>query len=181
VDHEQMNEWLEFQESALQELRARDDARERSVLLVMRMIVLPSFQAAEKWEVCCDNSGDSGEKYFAALTRWEREADMEKFRTPVERLKHPRELAPTFTILRFDLNAHRAGYWLERFSALSVTPLPKESSIGLDGTSFELEFGHVLFSGSRFLWWNDGPPAWRELTEGVRELLQELRSLQDTA
>lgn len=177
MDNEQMNEWLEFQGSALQALQGRGSDRQRGVLVVIRMLVLPSFEAAEKWEICCDASKESEEKYFVALTRWEREADMEKFRTPVERLKYPRELAPTFTILRFDLDADRAGYWLERFSTLSVTPFPKESEVGCDGTSFEMEFGDSLFTGSRFLWWENGPPAWREFTGACREMLQELRSL----
>jgi hypothetical protein len=178
MDCEQMNEWLRFQDSALQALRAGDGGRQRGASLVMRMLVLPSFEAAEKWEVCCDASKESQEKYFVALTRWERVTDREKFITPVERLKHPREFAPTFTILRFDLDADRAGHWLERFEALSLTPSPQEGSIGLDGTSFEMEFGDSLFLASRFAWREDGPPAWRELTQACREMLQELRSLE---
>jgi hypothetical protein len=55
----------------------------------------PSFSPSSRWTVYLPRPQAKGKSAFASYTVWRRDLDLEKFRSPVERLRYPKDLAAT--------------------------------------------------------------------------------------
>ena len=99
---------------------------------------------------------------------------MEKFRTPVERLKYPKELSPTFKEHTLELTDADIEDFERRIQGISIPIyLGPSRTVGMDGTSFEFQCDEFFF-GASIHWWEDEPTRWRPLTDKLRRILEEL-------
>jgi hypothetical protein len=112
--------------------------------------------------------------YAARLTVWRRDLDLPKFDSPVERLKYPSQLLPTLESEEFELNQTLAEELLARFHDISISPIPRRFSGGLDATLYELAFGHDRIGGGRLNWCDEPPDEWQALGTAFAEVVAML-------
>src|SRR5947209_15652530 len=62
---------------------------------VFSLWTMPSFSPSYRWTIFSPVPRAKESRPFASYTVWRSDLDREKFRSPVERLRHPKELAPT--------------------------------------------------------------------------------------
>ncbi len=111
---------------------------------------------------------------FAAFTIWRSDLDLEKLRTPVERLKYPKDLAPTFEEHTLELPRTDIEDFERRIQSISIPVyLGQSQVVGLDGTTFEFHYGDLL-CGALIQWWGNHPTEWQPLTNVLRQILDEL-------
>jgi hypothetical protein len=131
---------------------------------VASLLVLPSFEATEVWDVRASRAGT---------------ADLAVY---VSRSATPREPPPA-TVVGYDrLDSSRVDIaaLIARLSSISlplaVRSAPAAALGELDGTGYELAIdGHLC--GARFAWHHHGPTAWRPMIDIAEELLATFRSL----
>jgi hypothetical protein len=100
--------------------------------------------------------------------------DLEKFKTPIERLKHPKDLDPTFQSDVLWLTNTDVEQIENRIRNISIPFFLEWPSVaGLDGTRFEFRYDAFTFGGS-LNWWQNFPAAWRPFTETVMQIAAEL-------
>jgi hypothetical protein len=107
--------------------------------------------------------------------RWRRGLDREKYRTPVERLRHPREIAPLIESRSAGLDANWLSNARNDLQSLRIPAFSVSDQTGLDGTAFGLR-ANLGSSSSHFRWWQEGPPEWRPMALWFRETWTELTS-----
>ncbi len=141
-----------------------------SVLHVVRQSSFEDALAAELLE----RRAEGEPEHRILVTRWLRGVDADRMRDPVERLRHPRRLEPTFE--RIELcarppDARRWRAWIDRIELPPAEPAP----IVLDGTVIEVRAvvrGRVLRIA-----WNGSPPlVSSELSRLVDEFLSAATS-----
>src|SRR4051794_35093612 len=86
-------EFQSLREAAKQQLR--DVPESGSYRHVFSLWVTPSFAPAYRCTVYAPLAFAKGKQPFAAFTIWRSDLDSDKLRTPVERLRHPKDLSPT--------------------------------------------------------------------------------------
>jgi hypothetical protein len=126
VDREHQQEWHSLEQQACGLLRDGD--------WYLRLAVLPSFTDPHILGLRGWPRGSSQ----VIWRRWRRDVDAEKLRNPVERLRHPRRLVPTIEEKQSIFDAARARDLVDGVSKLSIPVIPQATSIGLDGTGYEL-------------------------------------------
>ncbi len=174
MEDEQTAEWYDFQTKASAEVSRGRSFLRRGVPRVFRFCESPSFEEMTGIEVYdlslrCDESA-----YCGIITVWRRDLDREKFRTPVERLKHPRDLEPTIERQEVEIDARWFEGVLERLAKVSIPVRPREAPGGLDGTSYSLEIGDSL-GGLELSWWCDGPEEWHPVIAIADEIGRKIR------
>jgi|SRR5215468_6216292 len=172
-------------------LRLRTGASRRGFIREIQALVLPSFEDHRAYELMLSTprattplqerpTGTSADNssVLAVRTIWRKSIDVEKFRDPVERLRHGVSVRLQPTIEEADANVAREqlAALLFRATTLAVPPHIPDSGVGLDGTTYELVFGR-LFVQARFQWWCDAPAGW----EPLAALLQEIERLVENA
>src|ERR1700743_638125 len=86
----------EFQSlSARAQHLLKDVAVSRGFREIYSLWTKPSFTPSSRCTICAPTRLDEGKSPFAEYSIWRSDLDLEKFVTPVERLRHPRDLAPT--------------------------------------------------------------------------------------
>ena len=177
MDPEQLLEWQSLEDAALESVRASvtlraDEAR------VLQFITMPAFKSATAWEVA--RSRRHPENCRAIRTRWNREADFDKLRSPVERLKHPRKLRPTIEHLEIAIDSSDVNELLARIELLRIAPYVKEYVVGTDGVSYELSIGDDGFLAASYHWWVEPPEPWKPLASLVENFVARLEARLET-
>src|SRR5688500_9285604 len=95
MDTEQVKEWCFFEKRACEVVREGDTPAARGIRCLFQILMLPSFEPVVGWQIFQKVSQSKEKHYFATRTCWSRNEDVQKFVSPIERLKHPRELNPT--------------------------------------------------------------------------------------
>lgn len=150
MDLEQRQEWDKLEVDAMRLVRAGN--------WYLRLGVFPSFSDPQVL-------GLRGSRHHSSKVvwrKWCRAADAEKLRSPVERLRHPPQLAPTVEERQAIFDSLRAGALIEALSQLALPLVPPATSIGLDGTRYEV----LARDGSHSVhlqWWEDTPREWHSL------------------
>jgi hypothetical protein len=105
------------------------------------------------------------ERGFDVVARtWRYSIDSAKLETPIERLKHPRPLLPTIDTQSARIEKLQVDSLIASLSQIRVPVHPLDASMGLDGTSFELQIGDH-FCGSEFHWWSAYSGEWKPLID----------------
>jgi hypothetical protein len=120
----------------------------------------PSFADARRVELFASRDGDSA---AARTTRWRMTLDVAKFSSPVERLRHPRPLAPTVEVDEVPVAVEVVRALLHEASGLRVAPWVHDRRFGVDGTSRRLELECGLGARSAFEWREDPPAGWERI------------------
>lgn len=139
-------EFRDVEEHALRELRAGD--------WDLRLERMPSFSDVEV-------VGVTGSRVTYRVWRWR--TDVEKFRSPVERMRHGAVVTPTVEQWHREASDDRWRVWLDVLrSVLEMAPA-RDNRIGLDGTSCGVYAW--LGATSVAVEWRERPAAEREALE----------------
>ncbi len=136
---------------------------------ICQLLILPSFENSVSWDVTETRAKENQPRWYR--TCWRRDIDLEAFRSPVERLRHPRPYRPTIEAGWYPIDPGQFGALIEKFRA---TPIPLDASEnigGVDGTTYELAFSRY-FTKARIRWWARMPEAWKPLEPIVIEMFE---------
>lgn len=163
----QQTEWFDLRERTWQHLRHKNHISRSKYVPLLQFLTIPSF--SDTW---CIDVVESDGITSAFLTTWNSTKDVRAFETGLERLKHPRPFVPSLQSTLLPVNSESIEGILKRFEDIAMPLKPaRNSSIYLDGTSYELQFGEG-HRGIRLSWHEDMPMDWPiELRELSREFL----------
>jgi hypothetical protein len=178
VEREQIDEFSLVRDAALDAVRLGACIDRNNSGRVCQLLVLPSFENLISWDVIKVVSRQSGPQNRLYRSCWRMDLDYQAFRSPVERVKHPRPFSPTFEKDWVPIDSANLEAILSRLRSIRIPLSPASQVVGADGTSFELEI-HDLFCYARIRWWCDMPEDWRELEPVVTDLLRLFQSSWD--
>jgi len=142
---------------------------------VFSIWVLPSFSPAFRCTIYSPLPIAEGKQPFADFSIWRSDLDSEKVRSPVERLRYPKDLTPTIESDVVWLTADEVIRMERTIQGISVPLYLGQGSIaGCDGTLFEFRYDEIFFGGS-IHWWENFPAEWRPFTDAVVGIVTELR------
>lgn len=131
-----------------------------------RFVVLPAFENSVGWDVRSLQVRGKPSKSQLFRSCWRLDVDQQAFRSPVERLKHSRPYRPTIEVGSAPIDAAKIEGLVRRLQAIPIPRAVAESSIGCDGTTYELVIGN-FFRHSRIASWSaclmNGKPSGRSL------------------
>lgn len=137
--------------------------------------ILPTFTPSSRWTVYSPSRPEK-KTPFASYNVWRSDLDSEKFKSPVERLRHPKDLAPTIEHETVWLTGDDIENLVQRMRDISIPFFFGSPSVfGCDGTNFEFHYGELFFGGS-VRWWENHPPEWRPFTEVVMKIAKDLQA-----
>lgn len=169
-----LRELQSLRESAKQQLR--DVPESGSYRHVFSIWVTPSFAPAYRCTVYAPSPFAKGKQPFASFIIWRNDLDSDKLRTPVERLKHPKDLSPTIEDDTLWLTDTDVKDYQQRVRGISVPLYLGPATVaGCDGTSFEFHCDEIFY-GASLRWWEDQPSEWRPFTAVVVQIASELES-----
>jgi len=164
MDPEQQEEWHRFRHAAEQVLRG--EGRDTPIV---RFLVLPAATACRSHEIVRQGGRRKPPRYLAVEMTWRLEDDIAKFRSPVERLKHPHGLSPTIECREGVLQPHWVQPLIDEFKSLRLPIVPDHFRFGVDGVTYELRVGE-RFGGAILRWWMEPPAGWEILTSICRKV-----------
>ena len=164
------DKWRKFQDQALKSLTFDSD-----VNTIFTIKITNSSSPSIIWRVAKTSQRGKEEKSFAEFRRWRSDIDQEKFRSPVELLKHLGSLKPTIETGRFAVSNEFCRESLNRFYSVIIPPIVELETFALDGSTTEIQLGGS-FLNSKFSWWNNPPEKWKELGDIVADILNKLNS-----
>jgi hypothetical protein len=167
-------EFQSLREAARQQLR--DVPKSGSYRHVFSFWVTPSFAPAYRCTVHAPLPFAKGKQPFASFTIWRSDFDSGKLRTPVERLRHPKDLSPTIEDDTLWLTDAEVEDMQQRIRGISVPLyLGPATVVGCDGTGFEFRCDEIFY-GASLHWWEDQPSEWRPFTAVVVQIASEFES-----
>jgi hypothetical protein len=160
--------------SARAKRQLKEVAASGSYRHVFSLWITPSFSPSTRCTVYSPSSRAKGKRAFAEFAIWRSNLDLEKLRSPVERLKHPRELAPTMQAGAVWLGDAEVEDIERRVRGVSIPVFPEKRAVArVDGTSFELCLDEPSFAAT-LRWWDGYPPEWAPLTGPIMRICREL-------
>jgi len=174
VDREQHEEWLAFRQAAEHVLRDAVIPPSCRVRLVVQFLELPAFTICRSYELYHETPRRRAPRYQAVEITWRLDEDIERFRTPVERLRHPRDLRPTIERRDGVLSSDDVSALLDELRSLRLPIVPGKPAFGVDGVRYELRLGDH-YAVTRLQWWVEPPVGWEilpSLGERVRKLIR---------
>lgn len=173
MERENQIEWIRFQDTALEILRKIKHERGRRLL---QLLVIPSFEIVNSYNIFRIISHNQPTSYLVKTVNWRYDLDLEKFRTPLERLKYPATLVPTLESKSSPITAETVEQILDQFRHISLPMWTDNKALGLDGTSYEIQLGDG-FLLSRFHWWHEQPTEWQQLHLAFHQTIMQLKEL----
>ncbi len=177
MEKQQSSEALALEQQVTDALRSYVFSQLPKSEHIAQVLVLPTFEPHEAWDVYSQEKAPGEREYSVVHTRWRKDLDLEKLRSPVERLKYPAVLYPTIEVVTLMLDRHIAQGLLAKLAMTQIFIRAAPDHWGLDGTMFELMVGSYPWAACRFVWWESPPPAWSELKEIVDEMLRIFQSI----
>ena len=168
------SEFQSLSEAAMQQLKAVPEIG--SYRHVFSLCVTPSFTPAYRCTVYAPLPFAKGAQPFASFTIWRSDLDHDRLRTPVERLRHPKDLSPTIVEDTLGLTDADVEGFQQRMRGISVPLyLGPATFVGCDGTAFEFRCDE-MFYGASLHWWECEPAGWRPFTAVVVQIVSELET-----
>jgi hypothetical protein len=168
MDADLTAEWQDLVRRAHESLRAGARAPRRYER-VMQVVVLPSFRACSCYELFASRS-DSGDAFRAAHSIWNLESDLNKFASPVERLRHPSLIEPPIDCREAIADPGEARSLLDSIRRMQIPAIPNDARMGLDGTAVEVTLG-ATFHALHARWWEAPPTDWEAVGQAADELM----------
>jgi hypothetical protein len=163
---QKQEEIISLQEDALHLLRT--GTQRPRCTRELHVLVLPSFDDCRSYEYFQPHGG-IGDMAVAVRTVWRREVDLAKLRNPVDRLRYGigNRLSPTLEHTEMTGVSKSLEQLLEMAKGLRIPAAVESTAFGVDGTTYQLSFGHLPLS--QFSWWGSVPVGWERLEEIVHE------------
>lgn len=138
---------------------------------------LPAFHNLTRTTLYAPGCRRESKQPFFTVTTWRRDVDQDKLRDPIERLRHPRILAPTMEESRVEVSTEVVAGLVAELSGIALPVLrPDEGLLGTDGIDFRFSFSQGFYALD-LKWWGDGPRCWRAATERIVDLVDGLEAL----
>ncbi|HIA52366.1 MAG TPA: hypothetical protein EYN91_09805 [Candidatus Melainabacteria bacterium] len=149
MESELVNEFARLRETAYRDLRTHSNMK--GCEHVFQYLALPSFSPGVAFDVFRKPHKELDTEFVLVKTTWRSDIDGEKFRTPVERLKHPRPLEPTMEVQLLAVPSTTLSILVNELLELKMKSAER-IGLCLDGIAYELTINH---SGSECsLRWN---------------------------
>jgi hypothetical protein len=156
--------------------KLKDVAESGSYRRVFSFWSFPSFAPSFCWTIYTPHSVANTARPFADYTVWRSDLDLEKMRSPVERLKYPKDLHPTIDGESVPLTKEEVETMESTISGIAIPLCLREPTVvGCDGTRYEFQYSRFMFSAS-LQWWESYPQEWRPLTVALIRSVEELES-----
>jgi hypothetical protein len=166
---------LEFQAlSARAKQKLKEVPEEGSYRHVFSFWTMPSFSPSSRCTIYSPRPLAKGRRPFVSYTIWRSDLDLKKLKSPVERLKYPKDLPPTIQEDVIWLKDGEVEEIERRIRGISIPFYLGQCTVaGCDGTSFEFLYDELFF-GCSLHWWENHPSEWRPFTEVVVRIATEL-------
>lgn len=144
---------------------------------VFSIWIWPSFfYPAVRWTIYTPRRIASSVQPQAHVTIWRNDLDWEKFASPVERLRYPKDLTPTIEKDIVWLTTEQIEAFENELKEISIPVfLGAPSIIGCDGTSYEFSYDESFF-GTSLSWWENYPEEWRPFIDLVLKIVKNLET-----
>ncbi len=134
---------------------------------VLQYLVLPSFGNY----VSVDIFRNSDNSLIAAQTTWRYDLDALAFLNPRARIKYPNPFSPSMEAKEIETAPEPLQTMLDRLAALQLPLGVNVPTMGIDGTRYEIAFGHKPPS-CRLCYWHELPDSWSQLSPHLKPLQQ---------
>lgn len=174
MQSEQQQEFYRLTEDASGTLGAVPESG--SFIHVFSFWRLPSFHNHMRTTLYAPKRPGAGRQPFFTISTWMRDVDIEKFRDPVERLKHPKVLTPTITESATNISPETSAEVVAKLSHISLPSIrPNEGVIGTDGIQYRFSYSQGFY-GLDIKWWSDLPHSWHPALEQIERLVTWLET-----
>jgi hypothetical protein len=155
------DEWSSLEHQALVQLKTGTDRK--GYIARLQALVLPSFEDSWRYELLVSVPYRS-KPALAVKTVWHRGIDSAKFANPVVRLSYGAGVRQLPTIEEFvaEVEAALVDDLCAKAATLKVPAFTAKSTVGLDGTGYQLTLGSSPVV-ARFEWWQFPPEGWEPL------------------
>jgi hypothetical protein len=174
MEAEQVKEWQQFQANAIKTLK-NNGSHPKNTIKFLQLLILPSFTTSTSCEIL--KVRNQPNEYIFLQSQWNLEADLEKFRTPIERLKYPSQFSPAIENISQPASNELMQKLLMELEAIRLPLQTQSQTIGLDGTAFELNLYGNSWSVS-YCWWNKPPAEWNSLNVITKIIMDYSSTLQ---
>jgi hypothetical protein len=173
VEQEQVREYGRLQDDIIAKLRHHAFVDGLDAHHVFQYLILPSFTPHISWDVFRRRRRDHEDDFVLVRSAWRSDLELEKLRSPVERLRHPYPLVPSVEV--HQLNA-ASGELAQLAAELATLRLPigaPPSVGGIDGVTYEIAIEQpphyiALTAKCRLSWWHKPPVEWEGLAAWVQ-------------
>ncbi len=173
LEQEQIREFGQLRSEVTDKLRQHAYIDDQNARHVFQYMILPSFTPPIAWDVFRRRRIGSPNEHVLLRTSWRSDIDLEKLRTPVERLRRPYPLVPTIEVHELPAHSGELEALAEELAEIELPIGASVGSVGCDGSTFEVAVEqppHGLGSAScRLSWWCELPAAWGGLGLWLRQ------------
>lgn len=140
---------------------------------VFQYLILPSFTPPIAWDVFRRRRRGYDDDFVLVRSVWRSDLDLEKLRSPVERLRHPYPLVPSLEVHQLSAPSAELARLAAELAALRF-PIGAPPSVGgVDGVTFEVAIEQPpqyisLAAKCRLSWWREPPVEWEGLGAWVQ-------------
>jgi hypothetical protein len=166
MDTRQWSIWSDFDRHAQDCLRSAFDIGRYPVPALARGLVLPAFGPKTGYALFrLPNHSVVG-----VFARWDYAMDVRAFTRDVD-VGDLDGLEERITATCASVNPRAVDELLNALLAARLPAIPGPGMIGVDGVSYELEFGE-WFHHARFHWWLQPPSGWQPLSAFLHGMIQ---------
>jgi hypothetical protein len=205
MEQEQIREYGCLQDEIIVKLRSHGFVDGLGASHVFQYLILPSFTPPISWDVfrrprkgyenavvpvASEQDVDGvveapprrghEDDFVLVRSAWRSDLDLEKLRSPVERLRHPYPLVPSIEVHQLSAPSDELAQLAAKLAAIRLPIGASPSVYGIDGVTYEVAieqplYGIPLSAKCRLSWWHEIPAAWGELqawVEGARAVFE---------
>jgi len=173
LDREQVGEFGRLWDDIVPKLRHHAFVDGLAAGHVFQYLVLPSFTPPVAWDVFGRRRRGHEDDLVLVRSSWRSDLDLEKLRSPVERLAHPYPLVPTVEVHRLSAAPGELERLAGELAALRLVIGAPAGIFGVDGVNYEVALHQsphhsAMAAACRLSWWERTPAGWEELAAWVR-------------
>jgi hypothetical protein len=164
LEQEQIREYGRLQHDVTTKLRQHAFIDDMDAWHVFQYLILPSFAPPVAWDVFRRGHQD---EHLLIRTACRSDVDLEKLRTPVERLRHAYPLVPTVEVHQLNATSSDLVRLGAELAALEFPIGAPATACGTDGVMYEVAVEQpsllMLSARCRLSWWHKPPTEWAGL------------------
>lgn len=165
MEREQIDEFDKLRDVTIEKLRRHLFVEARNH--VFQLLELPAFEPSVAWDVFRQLNPGNEDELVLTGTVWRTDKDLEKLRSPIERVRHPHPSKPTIELFIVSVSSAELSQLHQELVRLRLQ-LCVGSSSGLEGSFYEIALNQSSAPSRsatcRFSWWNDLPIEWQDLS-----------------
>lgn len=181
LEQEQVREYGRLQDDIVAKLRHHAFVDDLNARHVFQYLILPTFTPPIAWDVFRQRRQGHEDDFVLLRSAWRSDSDLEKLRSPGERLRHPYPLIPSLEVHQLSAPSSELARLATELAALRL-PIGAPPSVGgVDGVTYEVAIEqpphYIAFTAKcRLSWWHKPPVEWEELAAWVQRAEQVFES-----